>query len=189
MYKSTYHARSPWWLQCHRMDTLPGTSPGSPPGTRRRLNQGNSADCRSPARRSLPRAQASQACSSGTDENIHRLSSPASSASDVCVLTQPSECLPFDTEQTHRSLLRPQGLAVFGLWSQKQVNQRLQTSLSIAQHESTPSLHRWSSMSDEQRRQKIDEKKAWNMLSEAEQRVIVEGKECKHSRKRLKPCS
>lgn len=189
MYKSTYLARSPWCLQCRHMDTLSGASPGSPPATPRRLYQGNSADCRSPARRSLPRAQASQACSSGTDENIHRFSLPASSTSDVSVLTQPSECLPFDPEQTHRSLLRPQGLAVFGQWSENQVNQRSQTSRRIAQHESTPSLHRWSSMSDEQRRQKIDERKAWNMLSEAEQRVIVQEKQCKHSHKRLKNCS
>jgi hypothetical protein len=82
---------------------------------------------------------------------------------------------------------RPQGLAVFGGCSQSEAHKRLETSLKILQHESTPSLTRWSTMSNEHRMESFNKREAWNKLSEAEQRLFVLGKDSKHSHRLCKP--
>lgn len=179
MYKSTYHARSPWWLQYRHMDTLSGASPASPPRTRRRLNPGKSE--KGPSHDShfhpsKPPSNAPKASTSGTDENTNRMCTLASPACNVAAPVQLGTLLPSNPKAAMNSLASSPTRVVFGGYSRNQENRQRDTSLRIQSNELAPACTRWSDLSQEKREQaKRDHEWRQNVSNKEYRRMLEEG--------------
>ena len=160
------------------MDTLPGASPASPPGTRRRLNPSMGKKDLLHDRRFhpfKPFSKASKASNSGMDENTKPMCTSASPARNVAAPVQLGTLLPSNPKAAMNSLASSPTRVVFGGYSRNQENRQRDTSLRIQSNELAPACTRWSDLSQEKREQaKRDHEWRQNVSNKEYRRMLEE---------------